>query len=291
MKKSIRNKISKHWGLNDFIITNLAYIVYYSLRTYIHSIRDNCHIVQPHHLGRSKRSKVLFILGAGYSLKSLTDDNWREIANYDVAGTTSTCLLPVRQNYYFLEASREKSILNSWYKPIYREAQLKHSDGRIREMIWKNPSVSLMRKIYDMSSFSAPLFSDILTNDESTLRSVIRWTLRFGMEKYIFLQKRASIFCLAWLGVALLYEKIVYCGVDLNDSRYFYDDPNIAAKYGIENIFKKPDTPHKTGMAKFGMPIDIALRTLAMECRHVEFYTANPYSKLAEFLPLWKFNR
>lgn len=285
----VKQAILSNDRITESISLNIASVTYYLARYIAQAKKVGCNLTTPSQLACLKTSDTLFVLGAGSSLNDLSRQDWGEIEACNVAGTTSTCLLPVRQTYYFFEASRNEQILKNWYPSVYAEAMHKLRGQKIRVALWKNPGATQVLNHLDMASFTVPLFTDLLANTEAGLRRVLRLFMKPMFANRFLVQKRASVFCLAWLGVALRYRRVVFCGVDMTNSRYFYEEGEFAERYQIYNVFTDNLAPHKTVDAQLGMPLDIALASLVAESPFTEFYTSSEESRLAEFLPVWRF--
>jgi hypothetical protein len=189
--EALRRFVLRSGWLRESIVANALYLVYYLARQRHHARRVGSRTTTPSRLEDFRESDTLFVLGAGSSLNSLTPADWQEIESCDVAGTTSTCVLPIRQTFYFFEGSRDPRVVESMQAALNRVAIDKFRNNRLRVMLWKNPSARQIASLLDMKAFQSPNLSDILATTEKGLSRILRLVLRSGLAQHVFLQKRA----------------------------------------------------------------------------------------------------
>ena len=84
------------------------------------------------------------------------------------------------------------------------------------------------------------------------------------------------------------YQKIVLCGVDLRDSRYFYQDTSL---YPLQETpqFLAPDIPHPTNVSiQWNTPVKevvLEMNKLLLQPRGIELYVEDRSSALFPEIP------
>jgi hypothetical protein len=251
-----------------------------------------------------KQSDTLVILGCGNSLNELTESQWSHIKNCDIAGLSYSCILDLKQNYHFIERPYRFGLENRLF--LKDKLFARYDEGKIKNIIWKALDHHEQRPL-DLSivpEFVTPLEANIYLKNlaDSQLEvqeKIIKLVLSLGLHKHIFFRINGTIFSLALLGIALNYKNIVFAGIDLNGSDYFFYDedkfPECAEltslhryqreiKYGSETNFHATVDPSK------GIPVDDLLKILVKHAGDVNFYTASNKSKLADFLDVYDFS-
>lgn len=247
-----------------------------------------------------KQSDTLFILGCGNSLNDLTEDQWNHIKSCDVAGLSYSCILDLKQNYYFIERPYKFGSDNLSF--LRDKLFTRYKEEKIENIIWKSLDDKEKRSI-DVNifpEFTTPLEANIYYPQLEIQEKILKVILSLGLHKYFFFQNRASLFSLALFGIGLGYRNIIFAGIDLNGSDYFfYDEDKFPEcreltrlhrhqreiQYGSETNY------HATASPSQGLPVDKLVKILVEQVEDVKFYTASNKSKLADFLDTHDFSR
>jgi hypothetical protein len=250
-----------------------------------------------------KTSDTLFILGCGDSLNDLTESQWNHLNRCDVAGLSYSCLLDLKQTFHFIERPYRFGRENRLF--LKEQLFARYKAEKIKNIIWKSLDYKEKRPL-DLSivpEFNTLLEANIYVRDygNSQLelqKKIIKHILNLRLHQHIFFLNLASLFSLALFGIGLNYKNIVFIGIDLNGSDYFFYNeekfPQYAElkhlhrsqreiKYGSETNFHATANPDK------GIPVDILLEILSEQVKDVNFYTASSKSKLARFLDVYDF--
>jgi hypothetical protein len=250
-----------------------------------------------------KTSDTLFILGCGDSLNDLTESQWNHLNRCDVAGLSYSCLLDIKQTFHFIERPYRFGRENRLF--LQEQLFARYKAEKIKNIIWKSLDYKEKRPL-DLSivpEFNTLLEANIYLKDygNSQLdlqKKIIKQILNLNLHQHIFFLNLASLFSLALFGVGLNYKNIVFIGIDLNGSDYFFYNeekfPQYAEltrlhrsqreiKYGSETAFHATANPDK------GIPVDNLLEILVEQVKNVNFYTASSKSKLARFLDVYDF--
>lgn len=287
----LRRSLLGNVGIRDSAVVNRAYVLYSAAKKLIYW---RFGLMKPERLAGMKTSDTLLIVGAGESVNLMTPDQWEEVARYDVAGFSYSCLLPVKHTVYFFESPSNARLIQQHVTkllPIIREGR---ANGRLERVIWKNPVTREAERLCQLQDFERMGSVNLLSGKETVVAALTSSALRHGMFRRILLQYRGSAFAIAWLAGLLGYQHVVFCGVDLRGPRYFFETAPEYAKWGLINplVLENGDgglpETHPTNDPRSGVPIAAALRVLCTAMVGTRYYVANTESALAEFLPTWQ---
>lgn len=260
------------------------YMVKYTVRYFIKCLPILSHIEVPYRFMRNKNSHTLFILGSGESINNITDSEWKHINKHDILGFNNSCFLKIKNTYYFYEISSlgtEQNLLR------FNEIKKRIDDKYITIVIIKNLLSNYGIKIPIKNCVAFPELY-IATNNENIFKYYLRMIKLFKINRYFLINKRASVFSAAVFGIALGYKEIVFCGVDLNNTKYYYQ--NYLKYPSAKNVKTGQSTKgtHKTADPKFGMPIHIALKILSEVESETKFFIYNKNSMLSQYFSCYK---
>jgi hypothetical protein len=214
-------------------------------------------------LAPTKKSDTLFILGSGSSINDLRQSEWATIEQADSIGLNFWLLHDFVPNVFvfeFLKAHDSDFDLmfgnlrvraGDYAKvPVLLKDGERFSRSFIRDFVGKIP-LELRRNTALTWDWEVPGESSI------EFERQLRWLDRFGLltgRLWPAVRKRASVFFLVLLGVRAGYRRIVLCGVDLNNTDYFYDAKRIefAAKGRFVPAPRPIAVAHKTNDPKYG---------------------------------------
>ncbi|MDL0120429.1 hypothetical protein PNQ29_11935 [Halobacterium salinarum] len=177
-----------------------------------------------------KTSDTVFILGSGATINQISESGWEHINAHDSFGLN---FWPIHEHvpslYVFeppiahdafcelLDYRREElSNIPIIIKDLPRDLSLvdieRYPDNLVRRMyLAKGLRIPWKYKSYDIFNRSIEWFDE---------RGYFEPNGRIELG----LKKRASVSFLIHMAVKMGYENIVLCGVDMNDSRYFYEE-------------------------------------------------------------------
>ncbi|RYE24708.1 MAG: hypothetical protein EOP51_06505 [Sphingobacteriales bacterium] len=186
-------------------------------------------------ISKVKTSDTLFILGSGASVNDFTDRQWEEIGKHDSIGINYWVIhefvprylmfelpFPPRDKYFFdaLEFRKEKyKNVPIIFKGLYRN---RSTFGDFKSLVAKFPS-SLLKNMYLGKEFAI----NAKTKDEfaQTLNRLNKiGFFRARKRMRTLAQHRGTISCAIIFGIKSGYKKIVLCGVELNNDKYFYSE-------------------------------------------------------------------
>lgn len=248
------------------------------------AVFDRCEFQQ------RKRSDRLFILGSGASVNTIPDDGWAHIGRHDSLGLNFWCLHPFVPTFYMFETPRDEarrvffeasiSIRESEYAKVlllYREPQKRSIDSeRLPSVLASNLRVPLRTTLFDGPEWQ-------LRRQLRTISESKRWARSSKL-----LQFRASLTEAVSFGALLGYSEIVLLGVDLNHTRYFWEEFEEFSGFPSGQV----GTVHRTADPIFGaLTIDKVLACMAEELlapKGIKLFTGSPESALAKVLPIYE---
>lgn len=247
-----------------------------------------------------KKSDTLFVLGSGESINKLELDAWDVIKKHDTVGFNYWLIHDFVPTYYVFEPSRnqERSIV------LLRNMSLRAKDYKETPIIMKgaidsNKFVnlelvpnSLIKNFYISGDISIP------GNSEKSIVKSLNYCnlLRFFAKTdgiQLILRKRASLSYMILFGLIAGYKEIVLCGVDLNNTNYFYESnkdyyqsKGLTIPHSVHT-----GTIHKTIDPDYGiLTIDKIIYILNDELlkpRGINLYIASKSSALYPRLPIY----
>jgi len=238
-----------------------------------------------------KKSDTMFILGSGSSVNKFTNKHWDIISDNDSLGLnfwiahdfipTFYCyeepadILDRRRIFYDIMDHKKKLLLNT---PIVIKDLIpyKVSFERIPQELKKNIYLSL--------DFDLPVkgSQNLMMNYFDLLKKMKRFE-NTGKIKFIY-SVTASLSYAAFFALLMGYKKIVFCGVDLSNSLYFYEENR---KYYEDKGMLVPKSSQEAGVhstnvrTKIKIPISEVLKTMyetIFKANGVEFYVSDKSS-------------
>ena len=296
MIKRLKKTLIENEKIRNSLLVNLVYLIYSFIRILVLNGFNFTHINE---YRQKKESNVMVILGAGSSVNELTDRQMKELGDYDVVGLSYSCVLNIKQKFYFYESAsfHEKSLMQEHAIKVLPAVLSAKKKGIIENIFWKNSENKIFNNYVDMSLHSKQIVCNVLTNNEIIFNEILNWHLRLGLYKYFLVQIRGSVTALMNFAVALKYEKVIFVGIDLNDGGYFfdhselYDKYNFASPYAVENIYGSDENEHRTNNSKYGKPVMNYIKMMTCEIKNISFYVSSKRSSLSQILNQWNFKK
>lgn len=244
-----------------------------------------------------RTSDTLFILGSGGSICELSDTFWAAIARHDSLGFNYWPIHDFVPTLYAIEEPRDPERAATFLEILRR-----------REVAYRTVPV-LVKQV---RSFDASILPDgfrhllhvgaalmLPAENVDELRRGLRQLRRTALLRLGFLASvvpfaRSSVDYLVMSAYLLGYRRIVLCGVDLSDTRYFYEVD--AERYEVQGL-PVPETGqsgavHKTiDPAHGSLTVDRVLMVMRDELlapAGVELLVAHDRSALYPALPLYR---
>jgi hypothetical protein len=219
-----------------------------------------------------KRSDTLFILASGSSINKISPARWDAIARHDSIGFNFWPIHPFVPNMYFMEAISTNHP-HEMFELFCRMARQRAKDYfRVTKVVTELRYVLPAKRFAGLEEFPGPWFTLHTFPVPATSQSEFAYGLSYLRSNGLFdtadqinvLFKQAStLSSLIALAIRMQYRIIVLCGVDLNNSEYFYQDAALYPKTAsIE--FSPRHQPHATNSP---MPWRIAIESVILEMK------------------------
>lgn len=288
--KLVKGYLLNNKTLKDAFAINILYLAYEFIR---HIFLSGFRYYKVSHFLKFKSSDTLVILGAGASINELSDQQLENLGSFDVAGLSYSCILPVKQTFYFYESPsfNEKESIEEHANKILPLILEYNRKGKLTHLIWKNSENKVLNNYSDFTAFVCPNVCSILTDNLNVIRNILNFYNKYGLNKFFLLQKRGSVVALIQFAILSKYKKIVFVGVDLNESNYFFQNNAKYTSHDFTDPYLLDNTPksnvHRTNDRALGIPIIEVLRVIFEEETSVQFYVVSENSALKKYLPLW----
>jgi hypothetical protein len=258
-----------------------------------------------------KTSNTLFILGSGSSINEISESGWAHIEKNDSFGLNYWPIHSHVPTLHFFELPVDHDCPQTTKK--YYEL-LRHRAGEYSEVPIIIKDIARTYNHITPEEFPEELREQVflakeiripwVDTDYEVFRRSLKWFESNGYFSKtghirIGLKKRASISFLIFVAIKLGYENIVLCGVDMNDSKYFYNERrDDYKKRGIPLPplpNKETEKPHRTNDPDIYRPIFenvlYEIDSSLLEPRSVRLFTASKNSATYPRLPYYEVDR
>ncbi|SUZ31968.1 hypothetical protein ROE7235_01719 [Roseibaca ekhonensis] len=235
-----------------------------------------------------KQSDTLVVLGSGRSINRLTDADWQRLdRDYDTLGLNFWMLHPFTPRFYQFEAGptddRTRQFEDFLSERAARMASVMmiYKDMERHQLDLTRLPDQTVRSLRVLNKVNLPVETEAGLRRSLTLVRRARLTQATGL----LLFARASIVQAASFGAAMGYKRIVLAGVDLNDTRYFWEDDPDLSWFGTA----QPGTIHRTmDPTLAGVTVDrvlMVLRDSWLAPEGIELFCGHATSALHPRLP------
>lgn len=253
-----------------------------------------------HHLKKHKSSDTLFILGSGGSITTYTSSQFDQIGIHDSIGFNFWILHRFVPTFFTAEFKPKSSRSEA----LWENLDLRSNDYKKTHIIFKYSNAF----IEQISSMPQTIELKYLTSQLSmpgmSSPALRRWFTVLDSLGYFsqnnksqcMLYRQASLSWLLTFAIRLGYRNIVLCGVDLNNTDYFYDIDNSYAKNnnlvipdaGFHEDVHPTENPDKChANTPISEVINIMQETL-LEKRNINLYVGAKSSALYPAIPAYK---
>ena len=177
-----------------------------------------------------KDSETLYILGSGGSINELSNNQWNTINENNSFGFNFWMLHDFVPDYYMFELPREDSRVEEFVELLnikekeYANVPLLMTDPiATYSNLKKKIKPEQYNNIVYCKEINIPYDGENLYSFKQSLEYIRKNDLNIGSDVTYLYKRRASLTSIILLGYMLGYANIVLCGVDLNDTDYFYD--------------------------------------------------------------------
>lgn len=251
-----------------------------------------------------KRSDRLYVLGSGASVLDYDEAQWEEIAAHDSVGFNSWIAHDFVPTFYVMEYLRQLPSGQAFMHNLaLREAEyagvplLFQYRGTVLDGAFIEAVPEALRDgVYMIPQLPLP------GRDAPELRAWVRALRRLGLltpardHVEVVFSRAASVALLTMLGAKMGYSEIVLCGVDLNNTAYFYEVEQAryeAAGRAVPQSGQVPDSIHKTNdpaRVHGGVPIEEVLAILDQEWLRPAGITLSIGSRASALYPAFPYH-
>ncbi len=247
-----------------------------------------------------KKSDTIFILGSGNSINSISADQWDFISKNDSLGLNFWIIHDFVPTFYCYEEPNNCGNRKDIFYDIlnYKKDFLCKSPIIIKDLLPSKVSFEripkdLKKNIYLSFDFDIPS-----KGSESVMMQYLLELKKSGRInpakkiRYIY-SITASLSYAVFFSLIMGYKKIVFCGVDLSDSLYFYEEQSEYYKSKGIIVPKSMQNPglHSTDSKSHRkIPISHVLKViydLVAKENEVEFYVAKNYGALSKYFKVF----
>ena len=245
-------------------------------------------------------NKPFFILGSGTTVNDLSIEEKKHIKNSYSVGINLFVLSDLTTNFLTWEAPKNQDVENLYLNIL---------SNKDKEFYQNAPKLllhdSYLKKKYDIHQ----LFKYFENIDVYSKASIFYFNKKYLVKIYDYLFHpwilrllgesavygfQSTVDRLTHLAIVAGFKKIVFVGVDLNDSSRFWDEMNLDKKIKEEldrlidnNKASFHSTEQKEGIVSASEIIKLQYQYAYS--KGIKFYTTSKKSKLSLFLPIYKF--
>lgn len=172
-----------------------------------------------------KSSDTLFVMGSGFSINDYTEKEWSLIGAGNSIGLNFWLIHDFVPTFYMFEPGKNTQRLNIFLELLRRKAyKYESTPFLLKDIEDKDLDLSTIPDCL-VKNFYVPYKFIIPGSNKSGIQKGLEIVhdLKIDSLRNVLLFKTASISMAISFGVKMKYKRIVLCGVDLNDTRYFYE--------------------------------------------------------------------
>mgnify|MGYP006432759267 CR=1 FL=1 len=243
----------------------------------------------PYEAKKITRSDTVFILGSGSSINNIS--RWDIIKENDSIGFNFWMFHDFVPDFYFIESSPRMNVMDIYSQIISEKyEELKNTIFFCKPSENWNIILYLMKK-YKLNYYiyhSRSWFSENTSTLKANIKKIRRKSIHKQLEFYH--QGTGSLEMIVYFCAIAGYRKIILCGIDLNNSNYFYQ----SKKYSNYIVPNQPsDKVHKTEDTSRVWPAGMTIANVLDTYRKylvdddVTIYIESEMSKLAIDYPIY----
>lgn len=253
-------------------------------------------------LKQKKSSDTIFVLGSGSSINDISDKRWEYINSNDSIGLNRWPIHEHVPTFHVYETPGNRN--HEFRKEFYKLLQYKKNEYQDVPVIIK--SINRTEKFLDKKDMPKWVAEDAylskdtslpdLPNTKEMYQEIMTYLLKndyyaANSEPEMYYHNRGSISYIIHLLVSLDYDNIVLCGVDMVNSKYFFDDKKYMQSeipIPIAESVKRDDV-HKTVDENIAeVTLEDVIYTLnreVLEKEGIHLYVENTISALHPKIP------
>lgn len=242
-----------------------------------------------------------FILGAGLSINELSSSEKKFIEQSTSFGINFFCISDLNPKFLVWESPKKQELQNIYLQLLKNKNQ--RFCGNKSKLLLHDSFIT--KKKYDIKELFK-YFDNIHVYSTALIKCVSRDKLD-DIYRYLynpFIIKllgpnmvyglHSTVDRLTHLAILAGFNEIVYAGVDLNSSKYFWDEKNLQNEMQnqlIKLVKKNSHGQHSTEGTPGQIPASQVIKSnYNYACsKGIKLYTTSKKSQLSSFLPIYKF--
>lgn len=225
-----------------------------------------------------KRREGIAIMGSGWSINRITPEQWAVIeTNYDTLGFNFYCKSKRPTTWYMV---REQCVSKSRIMPGFE------LEDFFELMKSYTRSCKIIKDLsYNVNNFQHARHLENFDGDGYIFKEPDSGCSAKSFRDDIFSEGihhgKFTLYDALHFSIAMGYKKILFCGVDLYDNRYFYLPQNETLEYTLKGG-DTIDSHHPTA----GKAVNL-VRAVHELYPEITMEVQNEYSLLKEVVPVW----
>ena len=242
-------------------------------------------LITEEQLRKVKKSDTIIIYGCGSSINDITDMQYEDLKGFESCGFNWFCFSGIPTTYYIVREQANipkrvhgKETISNFYQEI--------NDGYKQSCLVIHDLKNHSPKAFDYSdpkNCKRFLLNYVIVNDiklDDNNPGVEKWKNENIFKSGVYHGKNTLTNALHF-SVWMRYKRIIFVGVDLYDSRYFWLDDD-ETRYSVKSKNKDAGSRHQTATDV------ISLVKRMKKCYpKIKMYTYNKKSLLANYIGVW----
>lgn len=249
----------------------------------------------------SSRESIFFILGSGASIESLSNENFTTIAAHVSVGINTWPLHKFVPSFYAYETVPET---DSDYSQVLRLLTRPDIVSAAPSLLILRPKTELEERQLDQlpPEIRSKTYFYGRISPFTRARKLLGRDMNFldflasNVFRSLVIDSGASVVRMASLGLLMGFKHLVFVGVDLNNTEYFWErNPAYITANGLSSfVNRQTNTQHETLSAtNRPFPVDEMLQALTVHAKKkygATLYATSEKSALADFLPVFEWH-
>lgn len=233
----------------------------------------------------NKQNDTMFIMGTGTTINELTIQQFNQIGECDSFGFNFFIFHDFTPRYYMFEYIKDNKMRRMWNNLI----NTKYINGNTPELIITSSSSLKKIKIQykDMLSSIKKISNlKVINIAHVAIRNILSLRILSFFKKFAtnnsYIHVRGSLSVILNITIDCEYKNIVFCGIDLDDKGYFYNDLISDSKQCVGML-------HSTSISLNNLiTMQEYIKYVVMNNKNINFYVSSKNSKLSEFLKVYE---